>query len=316
MQAYHPNLMEEGMSEIKAVLDEISVEIMEKHIRNLEGIRHPVYAPEALEAAGEYIWNALESFGYQMSLHHFNEDGEEYSNILGLHPGIKQPEKKVIVIAHYDTVAISPGADDNASGVAAMLECARVLKKCRFEKSVLFVGVNLEEQKVDGEEGSPFLRGSTALAHHAKENSWEIDGVINFETIAYAGEDIVQIVPENFPLKISEVGNFIAIIANENSADMVQGYIEAIKTYQIPLPYESMLVPGNGEVMPDTRRSDHAAFWDQGYSGIMLTNTANFRTPHYHQASDTLDTLNLPFATEVTRAGCGLVFKMAEYIGE
>jgi Zn-dependent M28 family amino/carboxypeptidase len=299
------------MKEIREIIKEISVEKIETHIRNLEGIRHPVFAPDALERAGDYIWGTLQSFGLEMSWHRFSEDDKQYKNIIGLHRGTKQPEKKIIVIAHYDTVAISPGADDNASGVAAMLEIGRVLKQYKFDKSILFIGVNLEEQKVDGEKDSPVLRGSTALAATAKEQDWEIEGVINFETIAYAGDEIVQKTPENMPFETPEVGNFIAVVGSEKSAKMVKGYGDVIEQYQIPLPYLPLVVPGNGEMLPDTRRSDHAPFWDIGIPAIMLTNTADFRTPHYHQASDTLETLNLPFATEVCRAGGGLVCEMA-----
>lgn len=246
-----------------------------------------------------------------MSLHYFDEDAHQYRNIIGLHRGTTQPEKKVIVIAHYDTVANSPGADDNASGVAAMLELARVLKPCRFEKSVLFIGVNLEERKVAGDKGSPILRGSRALATTAKEQGWEIEGVVNFETIAYAGDEVIQHTPENIPVEMPKVGNFIAVVGNENSTEMVKSFVRVIEQYQLPLPYVPLIVPGNGEIIPDTRRSDHASFWDIGAPAIMLTNTADFRTPHYHQPSDTLDTLNLPFATEVSRAAAGLVFEMA-----
>lgn len=299
------------MNKAREIIKEISVEKIEAHIKNLEGIRHPVFAPVALENAADYIWDNLQSFELEMSLHYFNEDDKQYKNIIGLHQGTIQPEKKVIVIAHYDTVAISPGADDNASGVAAMLELARVLKQCRFEKSILFIGVNLEEQKVDGEKGSPILRGSRALATTAKEQGWEIEGVVNFETIAYAGNEIIQHAPENMPFEMPKMGNFIAVVGNENSTEMVKSYVRVIEQHQIPLPYLPLVVPGNGEILPDSRRSDHASFWDIGAPAIMLTNTANFRTPHYHQPSDTLNTLNLPFATEVCRAGGGLVFEMA-----
>lgn len=299
------------MSEIRDVIKEISVERIKTHIKNLEGIRHPVYAPDALKNAAEYVWKNLQSYGLDMKGHHFIDDNKPYKNVIGLHQGAKQPDKKVIIVAHLDTVAISPGADDNASGVAAMLELGRVLKRYKFEKSILFVGANLEE---DGENGLPGLRGSTALASTAKKQGWLIEGVVNFDTIAYAGEDIIQRTPDNIPVGMQgmpEVGNFIAVIGNENSGEMVKNYIGAIEQYQIPLPYFPLVIPGNGELLPDIRRSDHAPFWDIGSPAIMITNTANFRTPHYHQASDTLDTLNLPFVTEVCRAGGGLVCEMA-----
>jgi len=299
------------MDDIREVIKKISKENIEKHIKNLEGIRHPVFAPEALEMAKEYVWDNLASNGYEMRLHHFNDEGKQYENVLGLHKGSREPEKKVLVIAHFDTVSTSPGANDNASGVAAMLELGRVFQECRFQKSILFVGVNLEEQRVDGKTGSPICRGSKALASHARENGWEIEGVVNFEEIAYAGEDVSQATLEKLPVEIPEIGNFIGVVGNENSAGMVKEYIDGIEKYKIPLPYFPLIVPGNGEMLPDSRRSDHSPFWDNGYQAIMLTDTANFRTPHYHQPSDTIGTLNLVFATEVCRAGGVLVFDMA-----
>jgi Zn-dependent M28 family amino/carboxypeptidase len=192
-----------------------------------------------------------------------------------------------------------------------MLELARVLKQCRFEKSILFIGLNLEEQKVEGEKGSPSLRGSRALAKTAREQGWEIEGVVNFDTIAYAGDEIIQQAIKNIPVEIPKVGNFIAVVGNEISTKMVKIFGGVIEQFQIPLPYVPLIAPGNGEILPDARRSDHAPFWDIGAPAITLTNTANYRTPHYHQPSDTLNTLNLPFATEVCRAGGGLVFEMA-----
>ena len=301
------------MDEIQGILQEISITQIETHIKSLEGIRHPIAAPEALKKAADSIWTTLNSYGYEMTVHHFSEGERTYRNIIGSHIGTQQPEKRVIVIAHYDTVSASPGANDNASGVAAMLELARVLRQFKFKKSIQFVGVNLEEQKVDGEKNTPTLRGSRALATDAREEGWEIEGVVNFEEIAFAGEMIPQSKPENIPVEMPEVGNFIAVIGNENSTEMVKGYIQAIEQYNIPLPYAPLIVPGNGEMLPDTRRSDHAPFWDNGYRAIMLTDTADFRTPHYHKPSDVIETLNLPFAAEVCRAAGGLVFNMAGY---
>lgn len=301
------------MDEIQFILQEISSKQIEAQIKSLAGIRHPVVAPEALEKAADFIWTTLKSYGYDMSVHHFSEDERTYRNIIGTQLGAQQPDKRILVIAHYDTVSTSPGANDNASGVAAMLELARVLRQFKFSKSIQFVGVNLEEQKVDGEKGSPTLRGSRALANFAREEGWEIEGVVNFEEIAFAGETIPQSKPKNLPVELPAVGNFIAVIGNEISAELVKGYIQAIQKYQIPLPYVPLVVPGNGEMLPDTRRSDHAPFWDNGYRAIMLTDTAEFRTPHYHKSGDVIDTLNLSFASEVCRAAGGLVFNLAGY---
>ena len=304
---------------INKILQAISVERLRSHIQALQGVRHPVTAPEALDRAADYIKSNLNSLGCETSEQRFTEDGHEYRNILGLHRGIRQPEKRLLILAHYDTEQATPGANDNASGVAAMLELARVFQPLAFEASLLFAGVSLEELKWGIKPGDASLdttgmaiaRGSQALAAHARANAWDILGVINFEEIAYAGDLIPQKPLEGLPIQLPEVGNFIGVVGNEYSASLVEGFVQSIERYTISLPYMPLVVPGNGEVFPDTRRSDHAAFWDAGFRSIMLTDTANFRTPHYHQPSDTLETLNLDFTAEVCRAAAGLVIELA-----
>ena len=304
---------------IHQILQTISVERIRQHIQMIEGVRHPVVAPEALERAADYIKQTFETLGYETSEHHFAEDERDYRNILGLRRGTRYPEKRLLVMAHYDTERNTPGANDNASGVAALLELARICQPLIFEISVQFVGVNLEESKwgvrpqaatVDNPEMA-IARGSQALAAYAKINNWDIQGVINFEEIAFAGDTVVQKAPAGWPIALPQVGDFIAVVGNERSAALVRGFGVSIERYQIPLPYVPLVVPGYGHTLPDTRRSDHAPFWDQGYPAIMVTDTANFRTPHYHKASDILDTLNLTFAADVCRAVAGLVIDIA-----
>jgi len=298
------------MDLIRQSLQNISIEGLRGHIQALEGIRHPVVAPEALERAADYIYEALQSLDYELSEHRFHDGGGEFRNILATRLGSRYPNKRAIVLAHYDTVADSPGANDNASGVAGVLELARVLKSLQFERTVQFTCVSLEERSSNKES---ICRGSQALAAYAKTNAWEIEGVINLEEIAFAGDDILQTAPNGLPFEFPEVGDFIAVVGNQASAELVQGFAQSIHQYDIPLPHFPLLVPGNGEALPDSRRSDHASFWDCGYPAIMVTDTANFRTPHYHQPSDTLETLNLVFAAAVCRAAGGLLADLTGY---
>jgi len=295
------------LSPISRALAGVSVDRIGHHISALEGVRHPRVDLAALERAADYIATALQTLGYDLTAHRFTEGDHEFRNLIASCSGTQYPADRVIILAHYDTVAISPGADDNASGVAVLLELATVLRALRFERTVQFIAVNLEEREQDDDPKSRYTRGSRALAEYARENGWRIEGVVVLETIAYAGEAIAQKAPQGLP----EVGNFIAIVGNENSAELVSAFTRAVERHQLPLPCFPLVVPGNGEVLPDTRRSDHASFWDQGYRAIMLTDTANFRSPHYHQPSDTLETLNLPFAAEVCRAVVGLVADLA-----
>lgn len=288
----------------------VSSERIRMHIQSLEGIRHPVVAPAALEQARVYVQESLQCLGYQVEQQLFPDNGEQFVNVIATRRGTANPERRVLVVAHYDTVSISPGADDNASGVAVLLELATVLKDLAFENTVQFIAVNLEENSEEGVRGSG-KRGSRALAVHAREQGWDIAGVLVLESVAFASETASQSVPPGLPMEVPQQGNFLAVIGNEVSRGLVQGFAQAVERYGVSLPVVPLVVPGNGEHFRDTRRSDHASFWDRDYPAVLLTDTTNFRNPHYHEPSDTLDTLNIPFAAEVCKAVAGMLRDLA-----
>lgn len=298
------------MELIRQVIRDVSLQSIRFHIKALEGIRHPVAAPEGLEQAFQYIWHNLKVLGYDMSEQRFPDLGVEFCNIIATQQGVLFPEERVLVVAHFDTVAQSPGADDNASGVAVLLELATVLKPYRFRRTVQFVAVNLEENA--SERCDSGLRGSTALAQHAHDHHWNIAGVVVLESVAYAGKAMHQSAPAGIPIQLPEAGDFLGVVGNDASIDLIQRFARVIEQHRIELPYQSLAVPGNGEMLPDTRRSDHAPFWDRGYRAVMLTDTTNFRNPNYHQPTDTLETLNLGFASDVCRATGALVMDLAQ----
>jgi hypothetical protein len=290
--------------------DRVSSDRIRRHIQALEGARHPVTAPEALERAADYIAGSLRHLGYEMSEHRFPDNDREFRNIIATRPGLLHPEQRVVLLAHFDTVADTPGADDNASGVALLLELAEVLQPLRFERTIHLIGVNLEENRIadDPESGT---RGSRALAGHFRDAGWEIEGVVVLESVAFASASLPQGFPEEIPVAVPETADFIAVIGNERSIDLVRGFVKAIENGRIQLPHVVLAVPGNGEALPDCRRSDHAPFWDQGYKAVMITDTTNFRSPHYHGPGDTLETLDLDFAAKVCRATGGLLVELA-----
>jgi Zn-dependent M28 family amino/carboxypeptidase len=298
------------MGNLEEMIASVSVQRIREHIASVEGVRHPVAAPAGLERAGRYISDSLTALGYTMSEHVFEDGGESFRNIIATRPGAADPERRIMVVAHFDTVFLSPGADDNGSGVAVLLELARILKPYRFQRTVQLVAANLEEYPRDDYAGQA-LRGSRALALRAREEGWQIDGVVVLESVGYAGAGAVQTAPPGVPLDVPEKGDFIAVVGNEHSDELVQEFCRGIERCGIKLPYLCLEVPANGEVLPDTRRSDHAPFWDNGFKAIMLTDTAQFRNPHYHLPSDTLETLNLEFIAEVCRATAVLVDKLA-----
>lgn len=149
------------------------------------------------------------------------------------------------------------------------------------------------------------------MARHAREQGWDLDAVVVLESVGFAGSGIVQQVPPGLPIEQPGAGDFIAVVGNEHSREVVRRFLEVTERQGIPLSCLPVVVPGNGEMVRDTRRSDHAPFWDRGYRAIMLTDTTNFRNPHYHLAGDTVETLNLPFAAEVCRATGALLLELA-----
>ncbi len=295
------------------LLDQVSTDRLRQHIQALEGIRHRTAAPEALERSAAYICSTFQALDYPVILQPFAFDGCQYHNLLATLPGLQTPDEHVLLIAHFDSLASTPGADDNASGVASMLEIARIFRSQSFQCSLHFAAVNLEERQIEGpplDEAGLF--GSKALVEFVCQNDWQVQGAIVFDTIAYAGEDKPQQVPPGVPLQLPGAGDFIAVIGNQDSAALVEGFAQAVLKNQLPLPCIPLVVPGKGELLPDIRRSDHAPFWDAGYRAILITDTANLRNPHYHSPSDTLSTLNLDFTTQVTRATAALLATLAK----
>jgi Zn-dependent M28 family amino/carboxypeptidase len=296
---------------LETLLAQVSVDRIRSHIRWLEGVRHPTAAPQALERAAAYIQASLEALPYKVTVHPFLDEGHEFHNILAARRGVGHPEERWLIVAHYDTVAESPGADDNASAVAVLLELATVLAPLTFDRTVQYVAVNLEEKQREGPLRETALLGSRALAAHAAEQGWQIGGAIVLESVAYAGKEIAQQTPEGFPLELPEAGDFAGVLGNEASRDLVGMFLQAVEVHQIELPVVSLVVPGKGEMLPDASRSDHASFWERGYKAIVLTDMANYRNPHYHQPTDTLETLNVPFAAQVCRAVAAMVVAAA-----
>lgn len=287
-----------------------SIDRLRTHIAALEGVRHPVAAPEALERAAGYVAARLLELGYGISELPVPHGRRSFRTVVATREGVLPDAGRMLLVAHYDTVAGSPGADDNASGVAVLLEAATILAGCSFERTIQFVAVPLEENQVEGDADSGTV-GSSALAAHARLNGWKIDGVIVLESVAYALAKAPQGSPPGLPVAVPERGDFIAVIGNEPSRVLAGAFIRAAGHPHVALPAVPLMVPGNGERIPDSRRSDHAPFWDQGYRAIMLTDTTNFRNPHYHLPSDTLETLNLHFAAQVCDAVVGAFVELA-----
>ena len=272
----------------------VSPELIWGHLHQLVGIRHPDTHPSGLEKALGYLGETFTRYGLQIREEVFDPLGLRYPNLIGVLPG-KDPAAEVLIIgAHYDTVAVSPGADDNASGLAVMLETARVLSGLSPRFEVEFVGFSMEEQG---------LLGSRSYAYRARRSGKRIIGAIVLESVGFTDQRPgSQRIPPGLPLLVPEIGNFIGIVGNTASAELCRSFEETISAHVPMLPKLSLVVPGNGLVFPHTRRSDHASFWDVGLPALMITDTADFRNPHYHQATDLPETLDISFMTGLAQA--------------
>ncbi|HWC50460.1 MAG TPA: M28 family peptidase [Nitrospira sp.] len=277
------------------------------HLQSLVGERHPQSSPHALTRAAEYIAARFADYGWTTSGQPFRALGKSYFNILGTKwpPGhqTKNSQAPLLIGAHYDTVMGSPGADDNASALAILLESAHRLQHLAVARPVWLAAFCLEEQG---------LLGSRAFIANLKHTGQSLDAAIVLECVGYASRDAgSQQTPPGLPIAVPTVGNFLGIIGNEASRELIAAVERCARRSAPATPTLALTVPGRGESLPDVRRSDHAAFWDEGYPAVMLTDTANFRNPHYHRPTDTLDVLDLDFLEGVCEIVIGCIEDLA-----
>jgi Zn-dependent M28 family amino/carboxypeptidase len=275
------------------------------HLEALVGERHPLSAPLHLQQVEQYLVRQLAAAGLTVTTQEFHAMDGFHRNVIGtVHPTQASARKAgppLILAAHYDTVEGSPGADDNASALTVLIEVANRIGSERLQRPVQLIAFALEE---------PGLFGSQAYTAHLAATGQSIQGAIVLECVGYASnEEGSQTIPPGVPISVPTIGNFLGVIGNQASAPFTQSVAQAMARH---IPIVPLIVPGNGELLPDTRRSDHTAFWERGFPAVMLTDTANFRNPHYHQPTDTIDTLNLDFLASVTDAVTAAVRELAK----
>ena len=283
------------------VYSTITSEEIGAHIAEIQGPRsgtgNDANTAHLNEVAG-YIRELLADAGLVVSEDPVTFVGRTFPNIVGTLTGTTCPEKTLIVGAHYDGVSAGPGADDNASGVAAMLEVARVLSAQPLQASVDFAAFSFEEAG---------LVGSSQMAGAADSADRELLGMINFDMIAYTCDESGC---QDYPTGMEPVrptGDFLLVVGNSNSALLLNQFVAASAAAVPGLVVLPLEVPGNGETLPDVRRADHAPFWDHGYEALFVTDTADFRNPNYHLSTDELGTLNLQFAADTANAAAATV---------
>ncbi|MBM9535615.1 M28 family peptidase [Desulfobulbus alkaliphilus] len=271
----------------------LTKEIGERSVRRWE---NHAQTRDALEEIFQRI-------GLRTTLETYDYKGTPVANVIGeINPG-KHSTQRYLVGAHYDSVAGTVGADDNASGVAVLLELAEVLQENRNlldpSLSIRLVAFALEEPPVF----STSYMGSKVHASAMKANQEQLTGMICLEMVGYTcHREGCQSYP--FPLqfmKYPKKGDFIGIVGNFRSRKFTAALMDAFSNNPA-LPAITLSVPFNGWLMPAIRLSDHAPFWDQGFKAVMITDTAFYRNPHYHLSSDTMETLDIDFMAELVRS--------------
>src|SRR5262245_33307372 len=235
--------------------------------------------------AAQYIERTLSGLGYQVVTQEFDAYGRKYHNIEATLRGTNRPQDVVILGAHYDSAEEAPGADDNASGVAGVLELARVFAGERQARTIRFVFFPNEEPP----SFPSASMGSRQYATAARTNNDQITAMVSVESIgSYDTDKGSQRYP--FPLNLAypDVGDFIGFVSNLRSRSLLHTAISAFRAHA-SMPTQGAAAPS---WVPGVWWSDHWSFWREGYPAIMITDTAPFRYPFYHTPEDTPDKLD------------------------
>lgn len=264
-------------AELQSTITELAVGIGQRN----------VFKPSGLRDAEAYLGGELTRLGYKVRRQTYVAAGVECANLDVEIPGRTHPKEIVVVGAHYDSIADSPAANDNGSGVAATLAIARrfaALRPARTVRFVLFVN-----------EEPPFFftdnMGSYVYAKACKDRGENIVGMLTPETIGYYSDESGS---QRYPIPVADFypdrGDFIAFVGMHESAPLIRS---AVGSFRKHCKFPS-IGAGLPSIIPMVGASDHWAFWCMGYPSLMVTDTAPFRYKYYHTRQDTPDKLDYP----------------------
>jgi Zn-dependent M28 family amino/carboxypeptidase len=258
------------------------------HLEVLARPRHARWDALGLLAVRTYIRERLGTLG-PVEEHRFRSGIDDGTNLILRLPGRQNGLDPLLVAAHYDGPLNSPGADDNATGVAALLELAAQWSSHPPRRPVWLVAFDQEEWG---------MLGSAALAADLRAAGQGLGLMVSLEMLGYTAPQ------QRYPIAAmralyGERGDFIAVVGNIATAPLLPGLARRMGRH---VPTRVLPVPNGGRAVPDVRLSDHSPFWDAGYNALLITDTSFLRNPHYHCPSDTIDSLDLPFLAAVTEA--------------
>jgi hypothetical protein len=260
------------------------------------GERH-LLRPQSLRATVDYIRTVWASQGFTVEEESFEVDGQRCANLVVEHRGTGRPAEILVVGAHYDSVIGTPGANDNGTGVALLLEMSRALKGVALPRTVRFVAFVNEEPPYFQSEAM----GSRVHAREARRRGDNIVAMFSLETLGYySGIRGSQRYPFPFGAFYPSTGNFLAVVGNLPSRRLVVDFLRHFMAAS-DFPVEAV---ATFEWIPGINWSDQWSFWKEGYPALMLTDTAPFRYPEYHGSRDLPDKVTAP---EFARASHGII---------
>ncbi|HVP76815.1 MAG TPA: M20/M25/M40 family metallo-hydrolase [Thermodesulfobacteriota bacterium] len=268
----------------------LSVKIADRHL----------WKEGSLSKTADYIESVFTSFGYVVWRQTYSCYGQSVSNLIAEKTGT---DKEVVILgAHYDTVPGSPGADDNASAVAGLLELARLNQETSNKKTVVFSAFVNEEAPCFGSNNM----GSMVYAKHLKEQNTPVEVMVSLEMIGYFTDKRVQSYPLlGMGLVYPKTGDYIGVVGNFHSSRYASFFKKGIRKHS-HIKARSLTAP---EFFGGINLSDNYSFWRYGYRAVMVTDTSFFRNRHYHQLTDTIDTLDFDKMAEVVK---GLYYTLSE----
>jgi hypothetical protein len=297
---YHPS----------SVMDQVAGQL-QRHVETLAGFigSRSIYQPDKLLAAQNYIEQEFASMGLEVRLQEYEAYGESTANIIAHSRSFDPSSPALILGAHFDTVQNTPGADDNASGVAVLLESARLLMDYYPDRleNILFVAFSTEELPAFGTQNM----GSSLFAKGLDDLGYIAESALILEMLGYFDN---QPGSQEIPCDIQgmpNTGNFVALVADGMSAGLANRIVAGYNASSSQVPVVPMVFPNPDQcVLQFMRMSDNRSFWDVGIPALMITDTSFLRNPNYHQSTDTLATLSI---SAMAHFALGLVHAVGVY---
>lgn len=289
--------------------EKVSTQLTERLRSHVYKLAHEIggrstFEYENLKQAERYITEELSSFGYKIEFQSYSVYGKTVKNIIAIKNGMSKPEEVILLGAHYDT-CFNPGADDNASGVSLLLELARTFSNTPANRTIKFIAFVNEEP--------PFFQteemGSMVYVREAQKKEEDIKTSLILESVGYyTDKPNSQHYPPLFNPFYPNKGNFITIVGNFSSRWLVKKVVAGFKE-KTQFPIESVVT---FSFVPGVDFSDNWSFWKGGYPSIMITDTALYRNPNYHSASDTYETLDYEAMAELVKGFSAVLIELTK----